>query len=463
MEGQMPTGSDPLPGLRVSEAERDKAAAELAKYCGEGRLTLEEFSQRVGVVLAAKTQADIDTVMSDMPRGANVEVYSSPLPASGWFVAVLSGSSRKGRWRPKPKTKALAFMGGIDLDLRKAEIEGSGVVIRAIAIMGGIQIVVPEGVNVHLGGFSLMGGKDMRVADVPILPGSPVIRVQAFSLMGGVHVRTKRARSALPGGPSPALESGRSKLANLDKKLANLDKKLAGKDDLPTASWGGGSRERSEHRTQRHRDAILDARDGLALASEILDRLSGRVGPADRNPVSTGPRMRTAPDGTVTILFSDMSGFTEMTERLGDVESQQLLAVYFQMVRGQATSHGGYEVKCQADEAMLAFSGAGQALRCAIEIQRSLARYRLANQDDPIHAHIGLHTGEAIQDGGDFLGRTVILASRITDVARADEILASALLRELAAGSGDLSFGPARDASLQGVADTQTLYPVIWS
>jgi class 3 adenylate cyclase len=449
MEGQMPTGSDPLPGLRVSEAERDKAAADLAKYCGEGRLTLEEFSQRVGVVLAAKTQADIDTVMSDMPRGANVEVYASPLPASGWFVAVLSGSSRKGRWRPKPKTKALAFMGGIDLDLRKAEIEGSGVVIRAIAIMGGIHIVVPEGVNVHLGGFSFMGGKDMRVADVPILPGSPVIRVQAFSLMGGVHVRTKRARSALPGGPSPVLESGRSK--------------LAGKDDLPTARRGGGSRERSEQRTQRHRDAILDARDGLALASEILDRLSGRVGPADRNSASTGPRMRTAPDGTVTILFSDMSGFTEMTERLGDVESQQLLAVYFQMVRGQATSHGGYEVKCQADEAMLAFSGAGQALRCAIEIQRSLARYRLANQDDPIHAHIGLHTGEAIQDGGDFLGRTVILASRITDVARADEILASALLRELAAGSGDLSFGPARDASLQGVANTQTLYPVIWS
>jgi class 3 adenylate cyclase len=462
MEGHTPPGSDPLPGLRVSEAERDKAAADLAKYCGEGRLTLEEFSQRVGVVLAAKTQADIDAVMSDMPRDANVEVYSSPLPASGWFVAVLSGSSRKGRWRPKPKTKALAVMGGIDLDLRRAEIEGSEVVIRAIAIMGGIQIVVPEGVNVHLGGFSLMGGKDMRVADVPILPGSPVIRVQAFSLMGGVHVRTKRARSVLPGGLSPALESGRSKLANLDKTLANLDKKLAGKDDRPIASRGDGARERSEQRTQRHRDAILDARDGLALASEILDRLSGRTGP-NRNAASTGPRMRTAPDGTVTILFSDMSGFTEMTERLGDVESHQLLAVYFQMVRGQATSHGGYEVKCQADEAMLAFSGAGQALRCAIEIQRSLARYRLANVDDPIHAHIGLHTGEAIQDGGDFLGRTVILASRITDEARADEILASALLRELAAGSGDLSFGPARDASLQGVADTQTLYPVIWS
>jgi class 3 adenylate cyclase len=463
MEGQTPSGSDPLPELRVSEAERDKAAADLAKYSSEGRLTLEEFSQRVAVVLAAKTQADIDGVMSDMPRGAQVEVYASPVPATGWLVAVLSGSSRKGRWRPKAKTRAVAFMGGVDLDLRKAEIEGSEVVIRAIAIMGGIDIVVPEGVNVHLGGFAFMGGKDLRLADVPILPGSPLIRVQAFALMGGVSVRTKRARSTLPGGLAPALESGRSKLANLDQKLANLDQKLADKDDPALATRAGGPRSRSEHRTQRHRDAILDARDGLALASEILDRLSGRTGPANRNSASTGPRMRTAPDGTVTILVADMSGFTEMTERLGDAESQNLLAVYFQMVRGQATSHGGYEVKCQADEAMLAFSGASQALRCAIEIQRSLARYRVANPDDPIHAHIGLHTGEAIQDGGDFLGRTVIRASRITDEARADEILASALLRELAAGSGDLSFGPARGASLQGVADTQTLYPVIWS
>jgi class 3 adenylate cyclase len=449
MDGQPEARSSARPELRVSEGERDKAAAALARYCGEGRLTLEEFSQRVEVVLAARTQSDIDQVMSDLPAGPDVPAYTSPIPASGWFVAVLSGSSRKGRWRPKPKTRALAIMGGVDLDLRNAEIEGSELRISATSIMGGIHIVVPEGVHVHLGGFALMGGKDMRVANVPVLPGAPVIRVRAFAIMGGVQVRTKRPRSALINrvlsGASEMVGSG----LNQDPAITRTE----------FGSRDGSSRSGAGH----HADAILDARDGLALAGEILDRLSGRTGPAGRDRGSSKSRMGTAPDGTVTILFCDVSRFTEMTEQLGDAESQRLLAVYFQMVRGQAASHGGYEVKYHADEVMLAFSGAGQALRCAIDIQRSLARYNALTPEAPIRAHIGLHTGEAIQDGGDFLGRTVILASRITDEAQVDEILVSSLLHELSAGSPDLCFGPARDVSLHGVAGPQRLYPVLWT
>jgi len=449
MDGQPGARSSASPELRVSEGERDKAAAALARYCGEGRLTLEEFSQRVEVVLAARTQSDIDQVMSDLPAGPDVPAYTSPIPASGWFVAVLSGSSRKGRWRPKPKTRALAIMGGVNLDLRNAEIEGSELRISATSIMGAINIVVPEGVHVHLGGFALMGGKDMRVADVPILPGAPVIRVRAFAIMGGVHVRTKRPRSALINrvlsGANEMVGSG----LNQDPAITRT---AVGSRDGSSRSGAG-----------RHADAILDARDGLALAGEILDRLSGRTGPAGRDRGSSKSGTGTAPDGTVTILFCDVSGFTEMTEQLGDAESQRLLAVYFQMVRGQAASHGGYEVKYHADEVMLAFSGAGQALRCAIDIQRSLARYNALTPETPIRAHIGLHTGEAIQDGGDFLGRTVILASRITDEAQIDEILVSSLLHELSAGSPDLCFGPARDVSLQGVTGPQRLYPVLWT
>ena len=450
MDDHPKTGPGAVPELRVSEGERDKAAAALAKYCGEGRLTLEEFSQRVEVVLAARTQSDIDRVMSDLPKGQDVPAYTSPVPASGWFVSILSGSARKGRWRPKPKTKALAIMGGVDLDFRKAEIEGSEVTITAIAIMGGINIIVPEGVIVHLEGFAIMGGKDMRLADVPILPGSPVIRVRAFPIMGGVSVRTKRPAAAL--------------IEALGRSLANRVDGRGRERDPAAAPRPGGSRGRSPaEKADRHRDAILDARDGLALASEILDRLSGRMGTASRDRGSTNSRMRAAPDGTVTILFCDVSGFTEMTERFGDVESHNLLGTYFQMVRGQAASHGGYEVKCQGDEAMLAFSGAGQAVRCAIDIQRSLARYNQLNPDTPIRAHIGLHTGEAIQDGGDFLGRTVILASRISDEARMDEILVSSLLYELTTSSSDLCFGSARDVSLQGVTESQRLHPVLWT
>ena len=398
--------------------------------------------ERVEVVLLATTQSDLDGALVDLPRGdTDAIVYKSPLPETGWLVGVLSGSDRKGRWRPKAKMKALAFMGGINIDFRNAVIEGPAVNITAIAFMGGIDIVVPEGVSVHVGGFAFMGGKSVRLADVPVLPGAPVIYVRAFPFMGGVSVRTKRSRSRLIDAVHQVLPA----------VGGPATPQLPGRPAKPKAA-----------KAERQRNQVLGARDALALATEILDQLAGRGYPVGTMGGSPSRRGRVAPDGTVTILFSDISGFTEITEQLGDGASQELLTTYFSIVRAQLSAHGGYEVKCHGDEAMLAFSGASQAVRCAIDIQRSLVTHNEQNPASPIRVHIGLHTGEAIRDRGDFLGRTVILASRITDEAEAGEILVSSLLHELTAAAADLSFAPARTASLQGVSDPQVLYPVLW-
>jgi hypothetical protein len=89
-------------------------------------------------------------------------------------------------------------MGGSKLDLREAEITGPRLSITAVAVMGGVTIVVPEGIEVDVSGLSLMGGRDVRVADVPPRPGTPVIRVRALSLMGGVTVKSKPLRRRLP-------------------------------------------------------------------------------------------------------------------------------------------------------------------------------------------------------------------------------------------------------------------------
>ena len=84
-------------------------------------------------------------------------------------------------------------MGGIDIDLREAEL-ADGAEFLAIGFMGAVSIVVPEGVSVEMSGFALMGGNSGPDDRIPPVYNSPVVRVRAFSLMGGVVVERKKAR-----------------------------------------------------------------------------------------------------------------------------------------------------------------------------------------------------------------------------------------------------------------------------
>jgi class 3 adenylate cyclase len=131
-------------------------------------------------------------------------------------------------------------------------------------------------------------------------------------------------------------------------------------------------------------------------------------------------------------------------------------------VRAQLDEHGGYEVKSQGDGFMLAFPSARQAVMCAIDIQRALAR-RAANGELPVRVRIGIHTGEAIQQDGDFHGRSVICAARIAAQAEGGEILISSLVKELIDGRGDLQLREAGDFELKGLEDRQRLFRVAWS
>ena len=82
-------------------------------------------------------------------------------------------------------------MGGCHLDLREAEIEGPEVTINAFALMGGINIFVPDDVVVEVSGISFMGGRNVRSAKTPPPAGAQVIRIRAFSMMGGLNVVTR--------------------------------------------------------------------------------------------------------------------------------------------------------------------------------------------------------------------------------------------------------------------------------
>jgi Domain of unknown function (DUF1707)/Cell wall-active antibiotics response 4TMS YvqF len=177
--------SDP-PELRVSDDDRERTVALLRDATAEGRLTLEELADRVGDAYGAQTAGELARLTDDLP--------APPAPGGKvrrWIVDVMGGSDIRGRWRPAEKVNAIALMGGGDIDLRDALLESDTLTITAIAVMGGIDVIVPDGVEVDVTGFALMGGRGVKLGRTPPPPGAPRVRVRAFALMGGVDVKVK--------------------------------------------------------------------------------------------------------------------------------------------------------------------------------------------------------------------------------------------------------------------------------
>ena len=169
-----------------------------------------------------------------------------------------------------------------------------------------------------------------------------------------------------------------------------------------------------------------------------------------------------APDGTVTLLFSDIEGSTAANERLGDQRWLEVLHTHNRIVRDQVKTHGGFEVKAQGDGFMVAFGSARRALQCAVGIQQALRDHGERHPDEATQVRIGLHTGEAIKEGDDFFGTHVALAARIAAAASGGEILVSALLKELTEAAGDVAFGAEREVQLKGLTGRRRVHEVLW-
>lgn len=209
---------------------------------------------------------------------------------------------------------------------------------------------------------------------------------------------------------------------------------------------------------ERFADTTVEvARAAAVVRAAAIDTVASAV---ERERPDLRPHA--APDGTVTILFSDIEGSTVMTERLGDRRMQEVLQAHNGIIRRQAAAHGGFEVKSLGDGFMLAFSSARRSLECAIAIQRSFALYNEEHPEEPILVRIGLHTGEAIKEADDFYGKNVILASRIASQAQGSQILVSSLLKELTESAGEFQFGEGRNLELKGLAAPARVYHVVW-
>jgi Domain of unknown function (DUF1707)/Cell wall-active antibiotics response 4TMS YvqF len=186
------SGAQP-PAIRASDAEREAAVSQLRTAAGEGRLALDELADRLDRALTAATRAELEHLTADLPAQP-----ASALPAPKarrWLVAILGGGTHAGRWHIASRCNVVNVMGGADLDLTGAVVEGPETEIQVFSLMGGSDIVVPDGVHVELSGFAFMGGNALKLRDAPPPPpGAPVVRVRAYSIMGGTDVKRARRR-----------------------------------------------------------------------------------------------------------------------------------------------------------------------------------------------------------------------------------------------------------------------------
>src|SRR3954451_8594587 len=204
--------------LRISDADRHQVAEVLREAAGEGRIDLTELDERLEATYAARTYADLVPITLDLPVAASSELPARPAaaapsplvsgPTEEKHLAILGGLERKGVWTVPAHLTVNCFMGGADLDLRRAQFAAREVVLTINAVMGGADIKVNPHTHVIMEGTGIMGafsGPSDKTAP-ELDANSPVVRIRGFALMGGVDV----SRRPVPGsasGPNRQLTS----------------------------------------------------------------------------------------------------------------------------------------------------------------------------------------------------------------------------------------------------------------
>ncbi|MBM7172473.1 DUF1707 and DUF2154 domain-containing protein [Streptomyces sp. G44] len=203
-----PATAEESGSLRASDADRDRTADILREAMAEGRLTAEEHADRVDGVYRARTMAELEPLISDLPAahaptGGPSSGYAPapgrpspgavPPVADENLVAVLSGSVRKGRWRVARRTHVYAIFGSVEIDLSEAIFEQRQVVIKAVAIFGSVEIRVPENVSLRGSGAGVLGNFEVDTLD-SAEQDAPVVFVDGTAIVGTVEARPKRGK-----------------------------------------------------------------------------------------------------------------------------------------------------------------------------------------------------------------------------------------------------------------------------
>ncbi|MGB3954957.1 MAG: DUF1707 domain-containing protein [Brooklawnia sp.] len=214
--------------LRAGDADRQRAIETLTSAWRAGRITRDEFQERNQQLFTATYTDELEALTADIgglsgapgpaayPGGALVPNSGGKAVQDSWqsdpdanlparryatddsdastlSVGVMSGMEKVGRWTVAPTHVSIGFWGGTTLDLRDAVFVSPETTITCIAVMGGIEVIVPPEMDVRITGVGVMGGfgwekiDQARPARQPH-PDGPVVRINGVGFWGGVEV-----------------------------------------------------------------------------------------------------------------------------------------------------------------------------------------------------------------------------------------------------------------------------------
>lgn len=185
------------PDLRASDEDREQIATLLRRAQQEGRLTLNEFDERVAEAYRARTYSELAPLISDLPDENGNAVRTGPSRGSTsestpgrTAMGIMSYAERVGPWRVPPRFATFAFWGGGKIDLREAYLDADEVEIRCYAIMGGIEVIVPPGTRIEDRCAAIMGGVEREVRGATSRSGVKVL-LTGFAFWGGVYIHSE--------------------------------------------------------------------------------------------------------------------------------------------------------------------------------------------------------------------------------------------------------------------------------
>lgn len=181
--------------VRASDSERAATVERLKTAHSEGRLTLDEFTDRIAKAREAQTRGDLQALVADLPAasaaasgGSRADEQTANARTPEWRITPIGGWKQRGRIRLDHDINVVSLIGGVDLDLTDAEFASNVVTLTSFSLLGGAVISAPPNVRVEVEGISLLGGREIT-AQQPVDPAAPVLRLRVFRLVGGIEVR----------------------------------------------------------------------------------------------------------------------------------------------------------------------------------------------------------------------------------------------------------------------------------